>query len=836
MIIMSNYRIYAGSKKALVFPIMGDGYVHLDYSKHIPKGADGTQSNSGIEVDEPDDDDDAKYGLWGHTGSFTIEGIITPYDVNGFGYRLGTDYDGIGIPSLSAIHTSGLEIPFTNKYYSPMGQSVTGTDSRTQAYFSHMPIAYSVTALTTNSGTGLGEINPANNQTEFAVSNVEDIVGGTNIRIDNEQMEVVSVSHSKGIGTRVVVTRGQNGTIATSHSANSIIYGDNRLNHKMSIFHNETCEFYLKNMTRTTMNQPAEYKLGCVLKGKDNSGNIRTVTVESTVPVITADNEYFGRTVEQTKGADEVFGKPVYFNSEDRVRYHKKVDTSDRQIYIERYYDAPFLSSSTSGSVLTSTVFGQESLLSTGDGNFIQLVDAGVATNVFPATIVDGTYIKIIGSPTNDGYYQVKTRHSGTKIELEPDSSRPNTAILTGEQVANNANCAIHHQVNTFQNTFSNGHGAFYTRLTTSANTSNLDMTPHLWMGSNVYSQASSTGTFSTSLEQTTPKYLGWIGDINVTTGNKTDIVSLAKCKLTRPIRTTSENMIYVDDTRYLSVGDFVWNSGERMQIERIAKDNSIRVRRGSAKTTSLDAYGLTGATNSNYLIHPNEEYNFSRTLYAETSNIYENMEVDLADSDEYGAHFLGDTWKEASYVLRPFHLAMAYDTVANRISLFVDGKEVDTQTFSEGNLRISSYSGTGEPKITTIDPHELAVNDWVKIENSTVTNLDGVWKVQQITSDYTFIIICPNGATGTLGTSATLTDVTTRTNNPIDTFEFDATDCYLGSNGNDTLETRRPSQFMGEMHEFAITKDYKDQFNSIDTLVPNFRKTLVYFRFEGDN
>ena len=63
---MSNYRIYAGNKKALVFPIMGDGYVHLDYSKHIPKGPDVTyvenamgdaQNNAGIEIDETADDE-----------------------------------------------------------------------------------------------------------------------------------------------------------------------------------------------------------------------------------------------------------------------------------------------------------------------------------------------------------------------------------------------------------------------------------------------------------------------------------------------------------------------------------------------------------------------------------------------------------------------------------------------------------------------------------------------------------------------------------------------------------------------------------------------------------
>ena len=79
-----SYRIYSGDKKSLVFPIMGDGYVHLDYSKHIPT------------------DSDDPYGLWGHKSSFTIEGIITPYDVNGFGWSIGKDYTTAGgVPNVS---------------------------------------------------------------------------------------------------------------------------------------------------------------------------------------------------------------------------------------------------------------------------------------------------------------------------------------------------------------------------------------------------------------------------------------------------------------------------------------------------------------------------------------------------------------------------------------------------------------------------------------------------------------------------------------------------------------------------------------------------------------
>ena len=176
--------------------------------------------------------------------------------------------------------------------------------------------------------------------TTLVLSSVEDIVQKSIIRIGNEKMTVVSVSSNLGLDCIVTVERRVNGAtnVSTSHAAGAKVYGDNRLNHKMVIFHNETCQFYLKNMTRTTMNQPAEYKLGCEIKGKDINGNIRTVTVESNSPVITADEEYYGKTVEQTTSSNRVFGKPVFFDESDRVRYHKKIDTSDNQIYIHSFF------------------------------------------------------------------------------------------------------------------------------------------------------------------------------------------------------------------------------------------------------------------------------------------------------------------------------------------------------------------------------------------------------------------------------------------------------------------------------------------------------------------
>ena len=838
MIIMSNYRIYAGDKKALVFPIMGDGYVHLDYSKHIPTGADSSSSSEGgIEVTDTVDNDDAKYGLWAHKSSFTMEGVITPYDINGFGHRLGNDYTGSGTPSIASLYgEASLELPF-NKYYSPTGQLGTGSNSRTSSYFSHEKVAHLAVAIN-------------NSDTTLTVSNVEDIIGGSNIRIDNEQMEVKSVNHTIGAGKTIVVSRGQNGTTAVSHLVNAPIYGDNRINHKMVIFHNETCQFYLKNMTRTTMNQPAEYKLGCEIKGKDINGNIRTVTVESNSPVITADEEYYGKTVEQTISSNRVFGKPVFFDESDRVRYHKKIDTSDNQIYIERYYEAPIIISSSG----TSALFGD---LSGSNGNKIGLVGT-----TWDSNLAAGDYIKVIGSAKNDGHYKVKTKDSTTAITLEQAEDGTDVLIGGTHTFASDGVLAIHYQKYNFRTTFANGTSAFYTHDNASANTGNIDMSPHLWMGSSVYAKTGSAvnfggATFSTSLEGVSatgvrayPTYLGWISDINVTSGHKSDIVSLSKCKLVKPVRTVEEQTIYVDDARNLKINDKVWLNTEELVIESIS-GNSINVRRAEsgAKTTALDAYSLTGATNANYIVHPNEEDNFSRTLYCALPDtgftnglkILDGSGDSLSNSDTYGAHYLTDTFKEASYLLRPFHMAMSYDATARRIDLFLDGKALETQTFSEGNLRMSSYTNDGAAvTINTIDNHGFSEPvtglEYIKIENSNVTDLDGVWKITGVPSSNQLVIGTTNTVSGTLSTDTILTDVTIRTSVNISEFEFDATDCFLGSNGNTTLETRRGSQFMGEMHEFAITKEYKDQFNSIDTLVPNFRNTLVYFRFEGDD
>jgi hypothetical protein len=65
-----SYQVLVGQRKALVFPVMCYGYLRVDYSDEVAL---------------------TDYGLFNHSGPITIQAMVTPYDVNGFGYTLDLD-------------------------------------------------------------------------------------------------------------------------------------------------------------------------------------------------------------------------------------------------------------------------------------------------------------------------------------------------------------------------------------------------------------------------------------------------------------------------------------------------------------------------------------------------------------------------------------------------------------------------------------------------------------------------------------------------------------------------------------------------------------------------
>ena len=68
------YEILTGKQRGLVFPVMCNGHVVIDYRDNIADTENDTDTTN-----------DVAYGLWAHEDSFTFESIITPYEINGYG-------------------------------------------------------------------------------------------------------------------------------------------------------------------------------------------------------------------------------------------------------------------------------------------------------------------------------------------------------------------------------------------------------------------------------------------------------------------------------------------------------------------------------------------------------------------------------------------------------------------------------------------------------------------------------------------------------------------------------------------------------------------------------
>jgi len=74
------YDVLLGKQRGLVFPIMCNGGVVIDYHDNVPS------FNSAVDdVSENITEAHIGYGLWANQGSFTLEAVITPYDINGYG-------------------------------------------------------------------------------------------------------------------------------------------------------------------------------------------------------------------------------------------------------------------------------------------------------------------------------------------------------------------------------------------------------------------------------------------------------------------------------------------------------------------------------------------------------------------------------------------------------------------------------------------------------------------------------------------------------------------------------------------------------------------------------
>ena len=119
------YSIFTGKQRSLVFPVMSNAFLTMDYSANIPSSSDGR---------------DSLYGLWELEEDFTVECVLTPYDINGYGSHSVAGYNLTNSTRGSMIGSSTNTATNTKKIMPAINQSVYTArdedDYESELYFS----------------------------------------------------------------------------------------------------------------------------------------------------------------------------------------------------------------------------------------------------------------------------------------------------------------------------------------------------------------------------------------------------------------------------------------------------------------------------------------------------------------------------------------------------------------------------------------------------------------------------------------------------------------------------------------------------------------------------
>jgi len=112
--------VHVGTTKKMVFPVLCDGHLKIEYDDYNVT--------------------DSKSNFWAHTDSFTIEAIITPYDVNGNGHQTTSRDTKTSTKTTPSPVVSSTEANYQSAQY--FGTSPNYTDHTTKRYSHKMMIFY----------------------------------------------------------------------------------------------------------------------------------------------------------------------------------------------------------------------------------------------------------------------------------------------------------------------------------------------------------------------------------------------------------------------------------------------------------------------------------------------------------------------------------------------------------------------------------------------------------------------------------------------------------------------------------------------------------------------
>ncbi len=374
------YKILTGKQRGLVFPVMCNGHLKIDYSDNVP--------NSTYDIG---------YGIFSHENSFTLETILTPFDVNGDGKTTHSElFNGKDRPS---------EIIRECTY--------SGSSRKTLDMSSTSELSVGMRVVHLNDFSDETYITEITSSTRITVSR-DNLVSSTQT---NQRVYFVKPYSKKIMPSPPTVDVAGSSVTQSNYQSSKYLTNASRITHEMMLFYSSGMSLSLLNNTNGNVNQPAEYKIKVAL----TVGG--TTTTLSTNNVITGNvgNQFF------YSGVDDKVG----FDTNGIVQYQKITTFTTK-------------SSSTISGLAThgekKVAIGEYVYIKNGD-NFIRLgrvtsvgsssftlTDgeaydnfSGVTTDLYIAVEKDASYINQqyhIGCSFNSSNKTVNVYLNGTRLKL----------------------------------------------------------------------------------------------------------------------------------------------------------------------------------------------------------------------------------------------------------------------------------------------------------------------------------------------------------------------------------------------------------------------------------
>ena len=230
------YKILTGKQRGLVFPVMCNGHLKIDYSENVP-----------------DSTYDLGYGIFAHTGSFSMEAIVTPFDINGDGQN----------SRIASFSTGGKDRP-SEIIDDTCDLSTSYRNRITMNSTANLKVGMLVVFETLTSPANFPEFTKiASIDSSTQVTTTKNFIGNaqTNTRIYFKIPDSIKIMPSN---PKLDVT-GSTALIDNNYQSSLYLSNTNRLTHAMQIFASTGISLKLENATHTNVNQPAGYRLNCAV-------------------------------------------------------------------------------------------------------------------------------------------------------------------------------------------------------------------------------------------------------------------------------------------------------------------------------------------------------------------------------------------------------------------------------------------------------------------------------------------------------------------------------------------------------------------------------------------